>query len=234
MRNFANNPRLPVTEKPVINHNNFAYVYSSDPSLMPGPVNIYAPNMIQVQTAKPPLFDSHPNTYLPPYNIEKTTSKPISNTYLPPYPVDKNPDNTYLPPKETNNNNNNNNNKPNNTYLPPKEPENIYLPPKDPNNIYLPPTDSEAIPPPIDETDLLPPEESTCQSLCCNDSVGKFVIPVPLKSRENESKCGAKYAQLILPIKAFDSVVVEKLKEILPKEKLDTDELLRNILENLL
>ncbi|CAG9805700.1 unnamed protein product [Chironomus riparius] len=134
---------------------------------------------------------------------------PEETDNIPVHPLPEIPDNTYLPPEE-----------PDNTYLPPNEPDNTYIPPPTSNNTYIQP---------IDETDLLPPLCST--ESCCKDSIGKVVIPIKLKGQNSNNCCN--YAKLILPIKFFDDVDFKKFKQSLPQE-LDTNKIIRQILENLL
>ncbi|XP_070491546.1 platelet glycoprotein Ib alpha chain-like [Chironomus tepperi] len=163
--------KLPVIFKPVKPD---SYFYNTPPPNYPGPANIYAPNMIHVPTARPPLMVDHrpqapqstdlpssdpTNVYLPPEQPDNTYLPPDTttlapeqpdNTYLPP---DK-PDNTYLPPVE-----------PENTYLPPGEPENTYLPPEKPTNTYLPPQkpNNTYLPPQTPTNTYIPPLDSTTE-----------------------------------------------------------------------
>jgi hypothetical protein len=206
--------------------NNPLYLITSPP----GPSNIYAPNLVFVP-AKPQ------NTYLPPF--KPTTTTPIPpNIYLPP----DEPQNIYLPPVET-------------SKRPPittstrrtttttttrkttTKPPTIYLPPDQPQNIYLPPfNQSTTTRKPSIITDIVPPkipEESCGDSLsCCGSEAGRFVIPIPMKSK-NANGCCLQTAKLILPVKGFDMASIEKLKSSI-KEEIDATELIRNILENLL
>lgn len=116
-------------------------------------------------------------------------------------------------------------------YLPPTTvPPHIYLPPvpESPPNIYLPPSS----PAPVITNEIVPPEipEANCGSQkCCEEAgVGKFVIPIPLKS----SGCCQQYAKLILPIKNFDEDSIKKLTSSAVTE-IDGSKLFNDILNNL-
>ena len=78
--------RLPVTMKPVIELAD-EVESPSNGYILPGPMNIYAPNQLQTAATKPPTH------YLPP--TTSTTVPP--NIYLPPEEP-TNPPSTYLPP----------------------------------------------------------------------------------------------------------------------------------------
>lgn len=223
--------KLPVTLKSTTVD---SYVYSTPPESYkpPGPLNIYA-NQFFMPTARPPIVYLPPettaaNVYLPPVEDQTTVETP-TNTYLPPVDpavdvVSEDPLNTYLPPED-----------PTNVYLPPEDPTNVYLPPEDPSNVYLPP--STHSPKPTISQEIIPPElpDETCQSSlsCCEEaSQGKFIIPIPLKSR-GKNGCCTQVAKLILPTKGFDEDTVRKLAAAMTEE-IDATELVKNILKNLL
>lgn len=187
------------------------------------PENTYLPPENPTNTYLPP--DKPNNTYLPPVDstseepasVDLVTDEPENIPVDPPVdPLPEEPDNIYLPPEE-----------PDNAYLPPNEPDNTYIPPPTPNNTYIPPI--EAIPSTTEEIDLLPPHCPT--ESCCKDSVGKIVIPIKLKGQKSNNCCN--YAKIILPIKYFDDVDLKKFKQSLPQE-IDTNMIIRHILENLL